>query len=62
MTWDSALEKLSKGVHYLRFLINGANPAVRRGANRYRRTLLSALVLFALGWVDFLFRRWPHGH
>jgi hypothetical protein len=53
MTWNAALQKLSKGDHYLLVLINRANPA-RRSASSYLKMLLSALVLFVRGWVDFL--------
>lgn len=61
MTWDSALEKLNRGDHYLLVLIDGASPT-RRGASKYLRMLLSVLVLFALGLVDFWFRRWLRAH
>ncbi|HEY6447285.1 MAG TPA: hypothetical protein VIY53_12560 [Acidobacteriaceae bacterium] len=61
MTWDSALEKLNRGDHYLLILIDGAIPA-RSGASKYLRMLLSVLVLFALGWLDLWFRRWLRAH
>ena len=61
MTWDSALEKLSRGDHYLLVLINGTNPA-RRGASKYVRVLLSACVFLALGCVDLWFRHWLREH
>lgn len=61
MTWNAALEKLNKGDHYLLVLIGGASPT-RRGASKYLRMLLSVLILFALGLVDFWFRRWLRAH
>lgn len=61
MTWDLALEKLSKGDHYLVVLANAANPT-RKGVRRTLKMLLAALVFLAVTYLDFRFRHWFRDH
>jgi len=61
MTWDSALEKLSEGDHYLSVLIDTASPT-RKGARHNLKVLIIALVFLALGCLDIWFRHWLRDH
>jgi hypothetical protein len=61
MTWDLALEKLSKGDRYLTVLVNQANPG-QSSIRRNLKVLLAALLLFAVGGADFWFRHWLRDH
>lgn len=57
IAWRRALEKLSRGDHYLLVLIDSANP-VRKGARHNLKMLIIALVFFVLAALDVRFRHW----
>lgn len=61
VTWDLALEKLSRGDHYLLVLAGAAHPT-RKGPVRILRILVSALIFLALAWLDSWFRGWLRNH
>ena len=57
LAWNWALEKLSRGDHYLLHLANTDNPA-RRGARHNLKMLIIALVFFILAALNLHFRYW----
>lgn len=57
MTWALALQKLSRGDHYLSVLANESKPS-RRGTKHNLKVLFAALVLFAVVWADVQFWHW----
>lgn len=59
--WDSALEKLREGDHYLVVLVDAANPT-EKGANDNLKILLVGLVFLALAALDTWFGRWLRDH
>jgi hypothetical protein len=61
MSWDLALEKLSKGDHYLFVLVNAPSPT-RRGVTRNLRMVIAALIFLTIGGLDLWFRHWLRDH
>lgn len=57
LAWNRALEKLSRGDHYLLVLDNAVNPA-RRGARHNLKILVIAIVFFILAALNLHFRHW----
>lgn len=61
MTWNSALERLGDGDHYLLVLADAANPT-RKGARHNLKMVIIAIVFLALGCLDIWFRHWLRDH
>lgn len=62
--WDAAVEKLSRGDHYLLVLIN-ASPATQTAESWSKhslRVVAAALVLCAFAALDLWFRHWMRDH
>lgn len=62
--WDNAIEKLSRGDHYLLVLINAVQPQGRKEtwARHSLKVVAAALVLLAFVALDLWLRRWMRDH
>jgi len=63
-SWDQAVDKLSRGDHYLLFLIDAVQPLQRQETwiTHSLKVVAAALVLFAIAALDLWFRRWMRDH
>lgn len=61
LIWDSALQKLSRGDHYLLVLAKAASPP-RSGAKHILKMLFAALVILAVAWADLHVWHWARNH
>lgn len=59
--WNAALEKLSRGDHYLSVLADAARPT-RKGLRHNLKMLIVALAFLAYAVLDMYFRRWFWNH
>lgn len=59
--WSAALEKLSRGDHYLLVLTDAASPT-QRGLRHNFKLLVIAFALLAYVALDMYFRRWMRDH
>lgn len=59
--WELALEKLSRGDHYLLVLVDAPQPA-RKGLRHNVKMLYIGLVFLAIAALDIYFRRWMRNH
>jgi hypothetical protein len=59
--WDSAIEKLSEGDHYLLVLIDAEAPQ-KNSAKHWLKILIAVLLFVALGVLDIWFKHWQHDH
>jgi hypothetical protein len=59
--WDSAVEKLSEGDHYLLVLIDAEAPQ-ENPAKHWLKILVAVLLFIALGVLNICFKHWQHDH
>jgi len=59
--WDSAIEKLSEGDHYLLVLIDEGAPK-ENPTKHWLKILIAVLLFMALGVLDIWFKHWQHDH
>lgn len=60
-TWDRAIEKLSRGDHYLLVLVS-ASSTTSKGAKHNLKVVAIALVLFALAALSAWLKEWMRNH
>ena len=59
--WDSAIEKLNEGDHYLLVLTDAGEPQ-ENSAKLWLKILIAVLLFVALGVLDIWFKHWQHDH